>query len=45
MWLEVDLKSVKGLNKKEEEDLHDWVTGAYDDSVQDLWYEMFGDRL
>jgi hypothetical protein len=45
MWLEVNLKDVKALNVKEKEDLQDWITGAYDDSVQSIWYDIFGDRL
>jgi len=44
-WLDVDVENIKGLTTKEKDDLADWITGAYDDSVQSIWYDLFGDRL
>lgn len=50
MWLDVEVQGItdqngKKLNKKEKEDLVDWVTGADGFDAQYDWHDMFGGRL
>lgn len=40
-WLIVDASEAGQLNRKEKEALEDFVSGAYNDEIQDHWEEIF----